>query len=231
MGTIYNPSIVRDGLVLHLDAANVKSYPESGTTWFDMSENGLNFTMVGTPTWNSSGYFTGFTTGTYFECNNSTGWSSIMPIGDTPRTICALVYLANGSAYNHIIHWGTGGVSQQDYGLTVYNNSLSDHHWSTSNIGNISLVNGTNYFFSTRYNTTTYPGARFQVNNQFDTQTDITSDLSTGTSTLRIGSRTSTPVEFWDAGNTISLISVYNRDLSDDELLQNFKAMKGRYGL
>jgi len=32
MGIAYNTSIVRDGLVLHLDAANVKSYPGSGTS-------------------------------------------------------------------------------------------------------------------------------------------------------------------------------------------------------
>lgn len=30
MGIAYNTSIVRDGLVLHLDAANPKSYPGTG---------------------------------------------------------------------------------------------------------------------------------------------------------------------------------------------------------
>jgi len=40
MGITYNTSIVRNGLVLHLDAANRKSYPGTGTTWTDLS--GLN---------------------------------------------------------------------------------------------------------------------------------------------------------------------------------------------
>jgi len=31
------PLGVRDGLVLYLDAANARSYPRSGTTWFDRS--------------------------------------------------------------------------------------------------------------------------------------------------------------------------------------------------
>ena len=31
--------IVTDGLVLYLDAANLKSYPVTGTTWFDLSKN------------------------------------------------------------------------------------------------------------------------------------------------------------------------------------------------
>jgi len=37
MGIAYNPKIATDGLVLCLDAANVKSYPGTGTTWFDLS--------------------------------------------------------------------------------------------------------------------------------------------------------------------------------------------------
>ena len=52
------PKTVTDGLVLSLDAANKKSYPGSGTTWYDLSGNGFNFTLDGSGiTWNSSGYF------------------------------------------------------------------------------------------------------------------------------------------------------------------------------
>jgi len=58
MGTYGGPDTVTDGLVLALDAANKKSYPGSGTTWYDLSGNGFNFTLDGSGiTWNSSGYF------------------------------------------------------------------------------------------------------------------------------------------------------------------------------
>ena len=40
------PSIVRDGLVLHVDAADRNSYPNSGTTWYDLSNNGNNTTLT-----------------------------------------------------------------------------------------------------------------------------------------------------------------------------------------
>ena len=46
MGTSYNPHIVSDGLVLCLDAANPRSYPGSGTSWYDLSGNGNNGTLV-----------------------------------------------------------------------------------------------------------------------------------------------------------------------------------------
>jgi len=40
MGTFYNSNISTDGLVLCLDAANPRSYPGSGSTWYDLSGNG-----------------------------------------------------------------------------------------------------------------------------------------------------------------------------------------------
>lgn len=42
MAIVYRPNIVRDNLLLHYDMANVKSYPGSGNTWFDMSGNNYN---------------------------------------------------------------------------------------------------------------------------------------------------------------------------------------------
>ena len=59
MSTIQGGSnIVRDGLVLYLDAANTKSYPGSGTTWSDLSLRGNNMTLVNNPTFNTSGSIT-----------------------------------------------------------------------------------------------------------------------------------------------------------------------------
>jgi hypothetical protein len=54
MALAHSPSIVRNGLVLCLDAANPKSYPGSGTAWNDISNNGNNGALVNGPTYNSS---------------------------------------------------------------------------------------------------------------------------------------------------------------------------------
>ncbi len=54
MSTKYNPSIVKDNLVLYLDAANTKSYPGSGTTWKDISGKGNNQTLTNGPTFDSN---------------------------------------------------------------------------------------------------------------------------------------------------------------------------------
>ena len=45
-----------EGLSLLLDAANVKSYPGSGTSWYDLSGNDNTGTLTNGPTYNSGGY-------------------------------------------------------------------------------------------------------------------------------------------------------------------------------
>jgi len=45
MGVFAGPNVVEDGLMLYLDAADPKSYPGSGTTWFDLSGNGRHATL------------------------------------------------------------------------------------------------------------------------------------------------------------------------------------------
>jgi len=53
MSTIGGPNIVDSGLVLELDAGNTKSYPGTGTTWFDKSGNAYNGTLTNGPTFNT----------------------------------------------------------------------------------------------------------------------------------------------------------------------------------
>lgn len=40
------PKIITDGLVLYLDAANPKSYPGTGSNWYDLSDNDNNAQLV-----------------------------------------------------------------------------------------------------------------------------------------------------------------------------------------
>ena len=41
----HSPKIPTDGLVMYVDAANPKSYPGSGTTWYDLSTNGHDISL------------------------------------------------------------------------------------------------------------------------------------------------------------------------------------------
>ena len=50
MGVNYSPKIVTNGLVLCVDAANPRSYPGSGSTWYDLGKNEYHGTLVNSPT-------------------------------------------------------------------------------------------------------------------------------------------------------------------------------------
>ena len=54
MTTLINPNVPVSGLILQLDAQNTKSYPGTGTTWYDTSGNNNNFT-INASAYNSSG--------------------------------------------------------------------------------------------------------------------------------------------------------------------------------
>ena len=53
----YNPNdIVQSDLLIHLNAANPVSYSGSGTTWMDLSGNGRDGTIVGSPSWDGQSF-------------------------------------------------------------------------------------------------------------------------------------------------------------------------------
>jgi hypothetical protein len=79
------PNIVTDGLVLYLDAANTKSYPGSGTTWFDISGNNRNFTLTNGPTFQSTG-------GGSFKFDGTDDYATLNIANDNPMKIENFIY-------------------------------------------------------------------------------------------------------------------------------------------
>ena len=70
----YLGGIVKDGLVLHLDAAKLDSYPRVGTTWTDLSGNVNNGILTNGLIFNSGngGYFILDGTDDYVSLNSPT---------------------------------------------------------------------------------------------------------------------------------------------------------------
>lgn len=225
----YNTTIVRDGLVLLLDAANPKSYPGSGTTWYDLSGNGLDMTMVGTVTWNAAGYFSGWSAANYFQQNGS--WSSYIPTASFPRTLIAVVERGSaGTSYEHAIHYGTA-TTDQSYGLTinVASSKLSDHLWADANMPDMTLSINTKAVASVKFPNSSNK-SRFFINGTHGDSTILSTGLPvTGTATFRIGSRISTAQENWTG--KIYAVAIYNRVLSDAEVNEVYHAFKGRINL
>lgn len=85
MASSIAPNIVTDGLVLYLDAANTKSYPGSGTTWFDISGNNRNFTLTNSPTFSTLG-------GGSFRFDGTDDYATLNIASDNPMKIENFIY-------------------------------------------------------------------------------------------------------------------------------------------
>lgn len=53
MSGIAGPNIIRNGLILAIDAADRNSYSGTGTNWYDLSTNNSNGTLINGPTFSA----------------------------------------------------------------------------------------------------------------------------------------------------------------------------------
>jgi hypothetical protein len=229
MATYYSPRVPTSGLVLLVDAMNRKSYPGSGTTWSDLSGNGNHFSMQGTVTWDPSGYFTGWSTSNYW---NSTSFSGF-PTGASARTIVAVhrtgaSMTAQNGSYQHVFHYGAA-TTYQSMGVAYVGSTLNNHTWSSYSSTNYTISVNTHYITMVTFNGTS---TRFIVNGSFATTVNETGALTnTGTNFSRIGIRITTPAEHLNSDGRIHYVSMYNRVLANDELIQIYDTLRGRYGI
>jgi hypothetical protein len=115
MALNYGPTIVTDGLVLALDAADKNSYPGSGTTWYDISGNNKHFTLDNTGiTWNSSGYFSLANGGAVYNGSTSTSSNSTLVFWMKTTDLQSLFWQGIDGSY----YMGAYRVGNKEY----YNN-------------------------------------------------------------------------------------------------------------
>lgn len=217
MAIAYNPSIARNGLILHLDAANIKSYSGSGTTWSDLSTSKNNVTLVNTPTYNNAGYFT-------FDGVNEQGnlastiateapsFSSFSWIYRNDSTTVDTIFGASGK-YGAFLLTTDGRLRLQTASSNVF-----------SIESNASLISNATWYHVgvTRGSSTD----KLYING-VEVASGTVTRLRTFGDMDRIGQTFNT--DYFNG--RISNIVVYNRELSVSEIKQNFEALRGRYSI
>ena len=221
--TITEP-IVKDGLIFRVDAGNSNSYPGSGTTWFDLSPNANNGTLTNGPTFNSDNkgsiVFDG--SNDYVDFGNS----SVFDVGNN-ITIVSWFRVGSVSVYQPII----AKVKTSTNGWEFANSSgrLRVTLRGTTNVDLLSAVSSlslNNWYmgaFSYNGTTTRLYINETQVNSSSSGSPTMNSDIA-----LRIGTRT-TAANYYNG--RISVGYMYNRQLTADEISQNFNALRYRYGI
>lgn len=246
MSTLQNGKIVTDGLILYLDAANVKSYPGSGTVWTDLSRSELTASLVSGPTFNSANRGVIVFDGSNDYVNN--GNSSIFSFGngtnDLPFSVSVWVLFSSvgGSTFKGIVSKDNG--TQREWALLENGSGkirvFLKNTLNNPNINQQSIDSSTTYLTNTWYNIVfTYDGSGgsnaadgmyLYTNGVVEFPTNVTKGtyiaMSSTIANLNIG-RYSTNYFSGRISNT----KIYNRALSAQEVLQNYNATKSKFGL
>lgn len=245
MAITYNTSIVRSGLVLHLDAANPKSYPGSGTTWRDLSGNGNDFTLVGTTysaVNNGSLIFSG---GNSYASRASAG-SFINGLGavtlemyvkadairaDDLNGLFNSINPNNSDLVLTLRHDAVGAISSK---VNVYKFGAGPVADITASESAENSLSSDWVHLALVWDKNQNSGAdNLYINSQLSisaAQTYSTANIdSVTTAYIGIGSKNTVGTNSF-AGK-ISLTRLYNRALTPLEISQNFEALRGRYNI
>lgn len=215
------PSIVTEGLVFHVDAGNTSSYSGSGTTWTDLSGNGIDGTLVNGPTYSSDD-------GGKIVFDNSDDYinfaSPSLAFGTSPFAMEIWVKVASAP-------------DQFDQIMQGRNPDATSVFWGYRS-GNLDFVN----------NNDTYPLLRKSWPTQGEwTHLVVTRDASNIVSLYRNGvldgdsnynAMTFDQTEMtigssfgYNVGREVGLARLYvNKGLSAEEVTQNYDDAKSRFG-
>jgi hypothetical protein len=225
----YNPSIVSSGLVLCLDAGNPRSYPGTGTTWFDASGNNRNLTIFGSPTYTPAGYFT-------LANNQTTQYMQRFPFETPTQDITYSCWFRSNFIQPNQTPF-TYSVNGNNEMLFFTNSStqLAPHPLGVS-IG-INTTNMTNIWVNFVWSRQTSTGQNLfyrdgQLLGEYTASAGVpivaNGHLIIGQEADSAGGGFS-PSQNLDGD--FSRLDIYDRVLSLSEIQQNFNATRGKYGI
>jgi len=234
------PSIVTSGMVLNLDAGYVPSYPRTGTTWNDLSGNNYGSVLVGTCLY--SGGTSGTTNPDRLETNcvsiTSTGYvqtNSIITFTDaSPFSLDFWVKLRNGTPAtdNCLVGNGTTGsywmITTQDTTGDSWNIRFRNINFVYSAFTRVTNYNIQNNWGNICITIDTNRNANFYLNGTFRESISLS---STTTNVRRIGGGYQSGLNQYNLQGALGTAKIYNRTLSETEVLQNYNALKPRFGL
>lgn len=226
--------VIDGNLKFWIDAAQTDSYPGTGSTWYDLSTSKSNVTLYNSPSFSSS------VTGGNIKFSNSSlqyGDTSTN-LGSMPKWTAEAWLKVNSSLTNQV----TSVITNQ-YNLAA---SLNYSIGTNKSPGDYNLCVG--FFDGAWHNTAGFVpalNAWYQVVGTYDGTSLI--QYVNGTANGSPVSYTGTPSS---GGNTriarrwddtvistdlfpgdISIVRIYNRALTADEVAQNFNAQRRRYNI
>ena len=214
MAEINGPKIVTSGLIVALDAADKSSYPGSGTTWYDISGNNNNGTLVNGPAYTTvnGGAFLMDGSNDYIDVPTPNLTSANYTVMGIARYVSTSGRIFSGRSNNWLMGWWAGYTENyyaEGWVTGPTYTAYGDLNWK--------VITATGNVFVDTYS--------LYVNG---TNTATSSGGSQGPNGLSLGAH-NLAYEF--SNSYISVLLVYNRVLSAAEIQQNYNVQKGRFGL
>jgi hypothetical protein len=229
MGLKHHPRVVTNGLVMYLDAANSRCYSGSGIT--------LNDLISGTAGtfWGGSGFSSVNNGSFYYNGSNVIRYEDSVTLRPSNFTIIVWAKFNSFDTYDTIItkpqtaaSWSPPYLSfliRTNTNGTKIEYSLADGSFWPNQV-NYTLSTNTWYQF-----VMSYDGARVKgyLNNSILVDNSLTINVNYAAHPVLIGgSYGATPFGETISGN-IPSVKIYNRALTQQEILQNYNATKMRY--
>lgn len=223
----FSPKIITDKLSLCLDAANTKSYINPLTSWNDLSKNGYVITLINGPTFDSNNNGS-----IVFDGSDDYGtipYNSNFDLSSTDYTLEAWFNTNSFSFGQIIISKDTFGANfdwclfiQNSTQIAIYSNGTATNVTATVP----TMSTGQWYHFVI----TSISGTIRIYLNSVLYQTGV---MSTSNSSLFY---TTLGCAGWNNPNSfmngkISILRIYRKGLTSNEVLQNYNAVKGRFNL
>lgn len=241
---LFNPDIVRKGLVLLLDAGDRKSYPGRGGIWYDLSGNQNHARMVSygnsLPVFQNNGfYFNGNTSKAAFICPTSRNLTN-------KKEVSVYLWCKSISGTNRQYGVDTRGAGSVGVGVGIgfdNNGPYKTFSFADTGAGYDEPNAPTTFQNNTVYQlgvSRSYAGTAISILDT-DSVTKIAPSLANNTLTsadLNLGPYTigvytgglSSQDNYWWKGE-IYIVMMYDRELSQAEITQNFNALRGRFGI
>lgn len=248
-GNVFNSSmagiqdyqnIVKRGLIFYLDAGTPESYPESGTTWFDLSGNTYDGTLTNGPTFNSDNNGV-----IVFDGSNDYITTADVDHGASEFTLETWVYFSSLSTAAALIkkntdndYWpvfsitvGTDGAISGYYSSQVYGQCLEGAISSTGII-----TTGQWYHLCYSKGAAGYTTMKLHKNGVSQSYSNFlygshVNNVCNSSKPVMLGINYDYPNFIQPLNGRMAMARIYNRQLSDSEILHNYNIQKGRFGL
>jgi hypothetical protein len=220
LSTQVGAPIVTNGLMVQLDASDYNSYTGTGTTWYDISGNGRNGTLQGSVSWTNAGR------ASYFDFPGANADYIRQTSGGTKiyKDICIVFNVdAMNNSFGYLISRSTTADVSLRVGSSTIGNPGNNGDWSD----NVSGSNGITYYVNGVADTDNVSISNEQWyilggENTNDSLLGSAWNYYLGTGYTQ-GTR--------NLNGKIAFVALYDRVLTAAEQLQNYNALKARFGV